>query len=389
MLDTCSAFVTRFDEPIRRSGSTEAPRLLEGLTVAVKDNFDVAGHITGAGSPEYAAERQPAAAHAEEVEALLDQGAHLVGKTHMDELAFSLMGLNARYGVPVNPAAPDRVPGGSSSGSASAVAAGLADIGLGTDTGGSVRLPASFCGLYGWRASHGLLSPKGLVALARSYDVPGFFTRDAHTMDRVMQAFAPAPTAGEAPRFWLPDDLWALADESVRAQLLARLPSLNADRRPLLPEGGAAACLQAFRMHQGHEIWQHFGAWIQQSRPQFGPGIRERFDMTSRIGAAEFDAAASYRAAFTHKMQRDLAGPVVLVYPTSPSPAPLLCTPQSELEPLRNKALSLLAVSGHAGLPQLSVPAGSVDGAPVGLSFTAASLQDRLLLQAARHLGLA
>ena len=115
----------------------------------------------------FAADRTPAVAHATAVELLVDAGATVIGKTITDELAYSLSGTNVHFGTPVNPAAPGRIPGGSSAGSASAVAAGLCDLALGTDTGGSIRVPASYCGILGWRPTHGAVSTRGVVHLAR------------------------------------------------------------------------------------------------------------------------------------------------------------------------------------------------------------------------------
>lgn len=380
---SCDAFITPFDSPLNLpAAQTGSP--LAGLRMAVKDNFDVAGTVTGAGNPEYAADHSPAIQHAAIVERLLGLGVQIVGKTHMDELAFSLMGLNARYGTPVNPAAPDRVPGGSSSGSASAVAAGLADIGLGTDTGGSVRLPASFCGLFGWRPSHGMLPASGMVPLAASYDVPGFFTRELALMQRLIGLLASPVSIPGTLRFWLPEDLWALAEPATAKALRAALPGQSDSTAAILPAGGAAACLTAFRHHQGHEIWEHFGAWISQRSPDFGPGIHERFEMTRHIDGAQFATAADYRDRLVRHLKAQMAEDVVLVYPTAPAPAPLLSTPQSELEPFRNRALSMLAVAGHAGLPQLTIPLTRIDSAPVGLSFVTTRNQDGLLPYAAK-----
>ncbi|MEL6997434.1 MAG: amidase family protein, partial [Pseudomonadota bacterium] len=145
MDDTANAFIEIFE----LEGAADGP--LAGLTFCAKDIYDVAGHQTGCGSPDWAASHPIATSHAAPVAALLEAGARLVGKTHTDEIAYSLMGVNAHYGTPINTAAPDRIPGGSSSGSVAAVAAGLVDIGLGSDTGGSVRVPASFCGVFGLR----------------------------------------------------------------------------------------------------------------------------------------------------------------------------------------------------------------------------------------------
>jgi amidase len=380
-MKTCDAFVLPFDKPL--GGASGGP--LSGLTIGVKDNFDVAGTISGAGSPEYAADQSIAVTHARVVETLLANGASISGKTQMDELAYSLMGLNARYGVPLNPAAPDRVPGGSSSGSASATAAGLVDIGLGTDTGGSVRLPASFCGLYGWRATHGLIPADGMVPLAASYDVAGFFTRDLALMSRLVSVFAAPAPSDPAVSFWMPEDLWSLAMPETADRLRATLPDLEYRREPILPEGGAEACLRAFRMHQGYEIWQVFGAWITARQPDFGPGIKERFEMASRITQEEFEAARTYRDGLRATLDTLLPKGTILVYPTAPGPAPRLDMPQSELEPYRNRALSLTALAGHAGLPQLSIPVATLDGAPIGLSLVGRPGSDALLAEAASH----
>jgi amidase len=380
-MKTCDAFVLPFDKPL--GGASDGP--LSGLIVGVKDNFDIAGTISGAGNPEYAADQSPATAHAKVVETLLANGASIPGKTQMDELAYSLMGLNARYGVPLNPVAPDRVPGGSSSGSASATAAGLVDIGLGTDTGGSVRLPASFCGLYGWRATHGLIAADGMVPLAASYDVAGFFTRDLALMRRVVSLFAASTAPVPAMSFWAPEDLWSLAMPETAKDLRATLPNLDYRHEPILPEGGADTCLKAFRMHQGYEIWQRFGAWITARQPDFGPGIKERFEMASRISQEEFEAAQAYRDTLRATLDTLLPEGTILVYPTAPGPAPHLDTPQSELEPYRNRALSLTALAGHAGLPQLTLPVATLDGAPVGLSLVGRPGSDALIAKAASH----
>src|SRR5947199_6802555 len=167
-----SAFLTTFELPPTGSG------MLDGLCFAVKDLIDVAGWKTGCGNPTWRDSHPPAMAHAVCVEQLLRAGARCVGKTICDELAFSLLGENHFYGTPLNARAPDRVPGGSSSGSASAVAAGLCDTALGTDTGGSVRVPASFCGLYGIRPTHGRIDMSGVMPQAPRTGTTRWFARD-------------------------------------------------------------------------------------------------------------------------------------------------------------------------------------------------------------------
>jgi len=373
----CDPFTSVFATALAEPAATGP---LSGLRVAVKDNFDVAGHITGAGNPEYAEDQTPALAHADMVSRLLEAGASIVGKTHMDELAYSLMGVNSRYGTPLNPAAVDRVPGGSSSGSAAAVAAGRADIGLGSDTGGSVRLPASFCGLVGWRPSHGLLSAEGMLGLAPSYDVPGFFTRDVATMSLLASTLCEPVAAGAAAKWVAPTDLWALCSADVQAALRPYLPD-GCEQRVLFEPAVRDSLLGTFRIHQGFEIWHLLGGWITQRKPAFGPGINERFYAASQIPEAAFNGARNQRTAIREAIQRVLADGTVLVYPTAPGPAPLRAQAQAELEHYRNVALTLLSVAGHAGVVQVTLPLGSIDGAPLGLSFVGRAGSDLELIQ--------
>ena len=174
---------------------------LDGLGFAVKDLIDIGGHKTGCGNPSWQYSHPPATVNALCVEQLLAAGARCVGKTVTDELAFSLLGENHFYGTPLNPKAPDRVPGGSSSGSASAVACGLADFALGTDTGGSVRVPASNCGTWGLRPSHGFISVAGVNPFAPTFDTVGILASSAVVLARaasVLLGQEEAPTRNPA-----------------------------------------------------------------------------------------------------------------------------------------------------------------------------------------------
>ena len=382
MLQTCGPFIKMFEPTIRGDNGAG---LLNGLRVGVKDSFDIAGHITGAGCPEWAASQGLAAKTAPVVQILLDTGANIVGKTQMDELAYSLMGVNIRYGTPVNSAAPDRVPGGSSSGSAVSVAAGLVDIGLGSDTGGSVRLPASFCGIYGWRPTHGLLSGENLVPLAPSYDTPAFFTRDLKTMATVASVFQTAQVNEEPLNFWLPSDLWALAEDQVSETLRAALPVSDYRSDPLLPDGNLTDWLKVFQIHQGYEIWHTLGPWVLENQPNFGPGIRERFHTASRVTKQAFIDAVKQREVIRAHLEDSVTPKTILVFPTSPGIAPLRSTPQEDLEFFRQSALTMLCVAGHAGLPQLSIPLANHTGVPVGLSLLGARGMDQLLINVAKR----
>src|SRR5881409_4155035 len=198
-------------------GASHGPLL--GLTFAVKDIYDVAGHRTGFGSPDWLRTHGPATRTAPVVQRLLDAGAHLVGKTNTDELTWSLTGENAHYGAPVNVNAPGRITGGSSSGSAAAAAAGLVDFALGSDTGGSVRAPASFCGIYGLRPTHGRISLEGACPLASSFDTCGWFARDPVLLERIGRVLL-GDTSHERPgKLLIADDAFQIAGDVVTRAL--------------------------------------------------------------------------------------------------------------------------------------------------------------------------
>ena len=365
---------------------------LAGVTFAAKDIFDVAGFVTGCGNPDYGAAHPPAKAHAWAVAKLLAAGASLTAKVITDEFAFSLNGQNAHYGTPTNSNAPGRVCGGSSCGSASAVAGGLVDTALGSDTGGSVRVPASFCGLWGIRPTHGAISLDGVMSLAPSFDTVGWFARDGAMLGRVGAALLPPDRPREAgggaafARLLLPEDAWALAwpdTREVMAPEITRLEQrVGAAGRLLIgePGGGLEAWMLRFRAIQASEIKATAGTWVQANRPRLGPEIQERFDWVESLPASEGAAAAAPRAEFSRRLDALLGDDGLLVLPSAPGAAPFTNTPDAELRQWRLQVLSLTCIAGLSGLPQVSIPLGRVEGAPVGLSLIAPRGRDRALL---------
>ena len=354
-----------------------------GLSFAVKDLFDVAGFPTTAGNPSWAASHGAAVQHAPAVELLLTAGMTLVGKTVTDEMAYSLTGANPHYGTPINPAAPDRLTGGSSSGSAAAVSGRLADVALGTDTGGSVRLPASFCGLYGIRPSHGRIPLDGVVKLAPSFDAVGWFARTAEDLATVGAALG-IVAAESRPRLLIAEDAFAAVGPAVRAALapmVARLEALLGPATPitLAPEG-LAAWREVFRVCQAAEAWASHGDWITAAKPVFGPGVAERFVMAALLTSEEIGRARDRRQDIAARLHRLIPADAVVCLPTVPGPAPLRVTPAAELEAFRARALELSCPAGLAGLPQISLPLATLDGAPLGLSLMAAAGGDEMLL---------
>jgi amidase len=381
--DTLGAFCRHTHVALKGAG--RGP--LAGLTFGVKDIYDIAGHRTGFGSPEWLATHAPAARTASVVEQLLAAGADMLGKTQTDELTYSLNGENAHYGTPVNVNAPGRIPGGSSSGSAAAVAGGLVDFALGSDTGGSVRAPASFCGLYGIRPTHGRVSLQGACALAPSYDTAGWFARDAVLLERVGRVLlGESPAAASGP-VMIATDAFALLGDAARAALQPALDACNAVLGPLQPATVSAEGLppwfHAFRVLQGAEIRDTLGPWVNKVQPKLGPGVRERMQWVMTITAEEAAVAQRVRDAVRARMDALLAGNAALVLPTVPDIAPLLNTPGAALDDFRARAMSLLCIAGHAGLPQVSMPLATLNGCPIGISLIAGRGNDQLLLNLA------
>lgn len=363
---------------------------LAGLTFGVKDLYDIAGHRTGFGSPEWLATHPLATRTAPVVATLLAAGADMLGKTQTDELAYSLNGENAHYGTPVNVNAPGRIPGGSSSGSAAAVAGGLVDFALGSDTGGSVRAPASFCGIYGMRPTHARLSLDGACALAGSFDTAGWFARDAALLERVGHVLLGDATVVAQGRVLLADDALALAGAAAGVALAPALKrigiAIGASRGVTVSAEGLAQWFQAFRVLQGAEIHTQLGAWVAQVNPQLGPGVRERMAWTATITKDEVARAQAVRDAARLRMDALLADHAVLVLPTLPDIAPLRNTPAAALENFRARAMSLLCIAGLAGLPQVSLPLARLHGCPLGVSLIGARGDDTLLLALARRI---
>ena len=376
-------------QQFRIAGRAGGP--LSGLTFAAKDLFDVAGHPTGGGNPDWAGTNPVPERHAWAVQTLLDAGADLIGKTITDEVSLGILGENPFYGTPTNPRAPGHVPGGSSSGSAAAVAAGLCDTALGTDTGGSVRVPASFCGLYGIRPTHGRLDVTGMMQQAPTSDTTGWFARDADTFARVSTVMLGEAIPDELPQHLLiAGDAFAFVEPDTEAALrpmidrLARLTG-NAGEAVLAPPG-LAAWHRAQTTLQPHEAWQTFAAWIGRANPRFQFSVARNLVLGSQIPAAELAHAALVREEARGHLRRLLPKGTILCLPTTPFPAPRCGQPLAATTALRSRIIGLCAHGGLTGVPHVTIPGATVDGKPVGLSVIAARGSDALLVAVARAL---
>ncbi|MDO9502425.1 amidase [Falsiroseomonas sp.] len=361
---------------------------LTGLRFAAKDLFDIAGHPTGGGNPDWARQNPLPTRHAWAVQALLDAGATLIGKTITDEVSLGILGENPFDGTPLNPAAPGHVPGGSSSGSASAVAQGLCETALGTDTGGSVRVPASFCGLYGIRPTHGRMNLAGMLPQAPSSDTTGWFARDAASFARVSEVLLQDKVAEVPPtRLVIAVDAFGFAEPETAAALapmLERLKTMIPDwREEVLAPPGLVAWGRAQRTLQPVEAWETFRAWIERDNPRFAFSVARGLAMGAATPEAERGWAALTRQEVRGRLRHLLPPGTVLAMPTTPFPAPKAGLPLPALGPIRDQILSLCAVGGLAGHPQINLPGATVAGRPVGLSLIAARGADTLLLRAA------
>jgi amidase len=316
----------------------------------------------------------------------------MIGKTITDELAYSLNGDNIHYGTPKNSKAPDRVPGGSSSGSASAVAAGLCDFSLGSDTGGSVRIPASYCGLYGIRTTHGAISTEGVVPLMPSFDTVGWFARDADLFALVGGALLPQQADGPLfTRLVIAEDAFAITDPDVRSAFDAKLSLVTrsfADptRLEVSGEDGLEAWRQTFRTASAYETWQVHGGWIGNGKPGFSMPIAERFDYGKSVRKAESDTARVKQATIKARLADIVTQDALIVLPAAPGPAPKLMSTGAEVEDFRQRVQRLTCIASLAGLPQVSIPCLEINKAPVGLSFMGASGSDRRLIEFVRQL---
>jgi amidase len=389
MHETTGAFFVPHDIAAPIGGSGEGP--LAGLNAAVKDMYDIAGARTGAGNPTWLATHAPAKSHAAAVVKILAAGATIIGKTICDELFFSVTGINAHYGAPPNLRAPERIPGGSSSGSTAATAAGACDFALGSDTGGSVRVPAALCGNYGLRPTHGRVDLTGAVLMAPSFDTCGWFAPSPGVLRRVGSVLLDGAgidmpvgamiVVNEA--FEEVDPGIATAARGFLARAAHVLP--RPQEKTVAPDG-LDPWREAFRIIQAREAWESFGDFVRTAKPQLGPGIKERVAFASTVTVDEADAARRVMAAARTHLRALVPPGTVMALPTTPSIAPKVDLDETGLDAFRTRVLRLTCMAGLAGFPQINIPAGTVAGCPAGMSFIGWPGGDEALLDLACRL---
>jgi amidase len=391
--DTIGAFCKH--DPIRIAGAANGP--LAGLTFAAKDIFDIAGRIPCCGTPDWLTTHEIPKRTAPAVQLLLDAGATLVGTTITSELVMGLTGENEHYGTPINVAAPGRVPGGSSAGSAAAVAAGVVDFALGSDTGGSVRTPASFCGIFGFRPTHNRLPMEGVMPFALSLDAVGWFAREGALLERVGHVLLSTPkdqAAKKPARLLVATDAFDVVDPEIRDALMPEVERLAAriggSEKVAMADGedleNWSKTIAVFREREG---WDTHRDWIE----RFHPRLQEQNLMRMKLGQNVTDddvaRAKVKRDAIRKRMEALLAGGAVLAVPAGPGVAPPRATGNESTWRLVAKNGRINSVSPLAGLPQVSLPLAKVDGLPMGVGLMAWRGNDEMLLEIARGLSAA
>lgn len=386
-------------------GSDTGP--LAGVPFAVKNLYDVAGLTTLAGSTIYAG-NPPADADATVVAAMRRAGAVPVGALNMDEFAFGFTNENSHYGATRNPRDPERSPGGSSGASAAAVAAGMVPVSFGSDTNGSVRVPAALCGVYGFKPTYGRVSRAGIAPLAWSFDHPGWFARSVRDIATVFDAVhgpddrdpvcADLPPAPAVPT--LEDGIAGLRiavagghfSEGGLPEVFAAVErvarALDTETRVEIPESARAVAAALL-------ITSAEGASIHlddiRTRPQdLDPHTRDRWVAATMIPSAWYQRAQRFRRRFRDRVAAVFADIDILIAPTTPFPAPVLgqatMVIDGEEVQVRPTLGRFVGPVSFIGLPALSVPVWGLGNLPLGVQIIAAPHGEASILRVARHL---
>ena len=387
-VDQFNAFI-QYGQPYI-AGETNKP--LSNFSFGIKDIFDVAGFPTAFGSPDWLNTHPLATQTAPAVLDLVQQGATLIGKTHTDELTYSILGINAHYGTPTNPNYPSRIPGGSSSGSAVSVAGKLVDFAIGSDTGGSVRTPASFCGIYGMRPTHGRISLENARPLAKSFDTLGWFSRDPEILFEVGKSLLKEELKPntQAIEVLAPKQAWEIVPEGLRRLALKRVQEIFVRNNIInkdLPSLNLQAWANTFSIIQASEIWQEHGAWASRHFENLGPGIKDRFLFASKIDPSIAAQALDERIKIQALLNSILDSTFLLI-PTVADIAPFLNSTKNQLEDFRQKSFQLLCIAGLGGLPQISLPVVYSSEGALGISLVGPKDSDMKLLHFAKALAI-
>ncbi|MTI30881.1 amidase family protein [Xanthovirga aplysinae] len=394
-IKTSNAFVEHFLIEPYKNGT------LDGLSFAVKDNIDIKGYKTSYGSKPWKDMHAKAVYNALCIDQILNCGAKCIGKTIADEFTYSLEGESYFFGTPLNPKAPDHVPGGSSSGSASAVACGLVDFSIGTDSAGSIRVPASLCGIWGMRPSLHRISEAGVLPFMPSVSTVGAFSNNIYTLEKVMRVLLRSENKEKRSikNIYLLNDAFLIADASVRKAIESSILHLN-DREgiSLIPiklseivgdHIDLNICnSKALRVLQTAEFSNTVGGWIETVNPELGPGFTASYNNVKNFDRTDLNEALFLCEKFYSKIKNFINDSDLFLFPTTPTVAPrkgALNNHETVLD-FYDRTMAITSFAGIGRLPEISIPITSVNKIPVGLSIAAGQYQDEFLLSASRDL---
>ena len=357
--------------------------LLKGLNFLVKDMCNVKGFKTSCGNPDFFDICKPANDYAPFLKGILNEGAKLNGITICDEFFYSLIGENGHYGTPINFNAPNCVPGGSSSGSAAALTGNLYDFSIGSDTGGSVRIPASFCGLIGMRPTHNRIITTGVYPMAPSFDTIGWFANNKEIFQKVGNVLLNKVQKSDInfKEYVIAEDLLELCDAEVKDSfsnyIKVNLPPINKTR---LSQYSKTVIADNFRIIQASEVKENIIPWIEKNQPNISPEIKNRIDMASKITDIEVSKAKKFREKLMYEIEKSLPEGTIAIFPTAPFSAPKSGLDDETLGSFRKRLMELTSVTGMTSRPQITIPKLKDKSGPVGLSLLGWKYSDEILL---------
>ncbi len=366
---------------------------LSGLKFAVKDMFDLEGRTCSFGTPDWKRTHSPATKNAPSVQQLLDAGAHLKFNACADELACSLDGINVHYGTPINAQAPDRIPGGSSSGSASLVARGEVDFALGTDTAGSVRVPASYCGIFGFRPSHDYISIEGVCPLGASFDTVGVFATSSDLLelasDVLLRVDRNYVAADSTPtNLIIPEQFASVLDPLIAPYMMAFVEVLK-KRFSTVKEQNfykhARDVYDVFSIVRAREAWSAHAEWLETVKPNLAASIRQRIYSCRTISDDDFERGSTARANLLSRSEQVVDSNSFICLPTTWGFPPLKSAGEGELQDNRNRNIVITTLASCYGFPQVTIPI-PVGRMKLGISLLGAKGSDKALLRFVKEL---
>lgn len=392
---TSGAFVEAFTLEPYSKGS------LGDLTFAVKDNIDIAGHKTSYGSLSWKDKHDAPSYNALCIDQLLEAGATCLGKTVSDEFTYSLDGENYFFGTPINPTVPDRIPCGSSSGSASAVACGLVDFSIGTDSAGSIRVPASLCGIYAMRPTMHRISEAGVLPFVPSTSTVGALASDLNTLGKVMETLLRSENAApeKMQNIYLLEDAFAISDPKIAKAIKGNIDALSSrcdaniisiTLTDIVKEPMTLDKLNtdALRPLQTFEFLNTVGNWIENESPDLSPFFAMKYETVRKFDRKEVNDALMLCEKMFNRITSFFQKGDLILFPTVPTIAPL----KGAFEHMEtamdfyDRTMAITAFSGVARLPEITIPVTKVDNAPVGLSIASGFYQDEFLISAVKQL---